>query len=1818
MRCLSRCVVILLTAIASYVQASDSFPSVSAIVHGVDLLNGRAQMRSVDIVGQGIEPVALIRSFDLPSSTPLAHWCPLPQVEATVERDVSNRPYRISTVDGSGRQIVFVNDGGSRNFHVDISQSSACAMDGFSARESLRLHQVTFEGDHLKVTLADGTVRRYTKASHSQIMDHTCLQLGDRMESLPEIWLLTDERRPSGNSLRARYFSNGCLQYIELLDCKQNVFSTISFNQRSTLPKLGKDWNGPELVQSWVNNLHHHNKTLSIKLGDGREVSYGLLAHPVPMGKRCYLPVKLPSSVTGWGISGQVMLYEPMSTKVGKQQRLVPQLLSAVCSRDGSQRIYKYNEEGKVAEVQLRSTEGASFKLCAFKYGRTSDGSAETVIYPSTGGWQRYIFSAQGLMRECSIFDQDGVLLRRDEWRWSKDKPARLIGHAIFDNSRQCLKSEGFAYDALGNVVQSTLHGPITGNFAGWDRSQAVPACSEQQQIRYSYNTRNLLVRRDGPGSRFSISLWEPKRDLCIGELSGADGVIISRTFYERDDAGCIIKEHRDNGSSDDPTSTAGVTWTVETEYEICHLQHGLHQPSKAITYAVANSGGRQLLAWLEFKYDEAGQVAEHIVKGQDGKVLYSKKMAYSEGLPLQELNSVGSVTSYTYDSMRRITATQGPCGEHTKYAYDSWGHLSSVQLIKDKKPAQVTKYSYSPEGLLETVTSPEGWATSYRYDVLGREICSQAMTEHISALAALRNRPIGKMSWEAHPLAPLPINKKLDALGRTVEVDGPIGKTKAFYNVFDQPLKEIQIDGRVKTWRYNLYGDLLDEVNEAGVAIHYDRDSLGRLIKKSCEDSVEIYRYHRDQLVQQVDGLGREFRLEYDQAGRVVAQNYCGRRREILRDAMQREVGWKQDAMRELTELDSEGRVLCEQSFFEDQLQSRTRYEYDASSRVLAQHLDLGDKQATTRYSYDELGRLIAQETPLGTVTTYSYKVDFPTIFSRPKAAKGCDNINCAVMLEHLPGGLTKETYSCRGSNSPWLRCLRQGSKVLWEELYQYTPSGLICRMQRRGEGCPTLQYEWMYTREARVEREVLFVEHGCADVTRYEYDDSGMLSCEHLPDGRSIRRYYDKQKRLIGQQASDGSVSCIAKYDGGGRLVCWDSRGKRCERTYDNFDQLCREQLPSGHVINHQYDQYGNLISTRLPSGRELCWHYRGRRLYGMDIKDPSGTCLHQVSVKQNMGGQVTELHTSKNTTLVSYDLLGRPAALQHPHFSDSTAELTVHGMPSKRIRNKEERQYRYDALGTLVGEADVEYKVNSLGSRVGLQGSNFEMDKMGRPVWVQGALITWSKQGTIEKVREADHEISCSWDVLGRLQRLEQHNMVLQRIYDPFDRLITEHHADESLDYLYSGRHQLGFIDKNGNETIRLMLPQESETGATVAIVDQDGVHEVVCDLQGSIAWVADKGSVTYSAFGESRLRLCNWGYRSKGYVPGTDWVDFGRRIYAPSWGIFLSPDPKGLSEGWWRHHYCNHSPLGVCDPWGEEPIIVGDELNDDAPSIKAIISSKTPFELLNKSLDLLIHTQGHLYFPFFRNLHVSTWMYFPDDRTDRLGPLDNLSLSRVLDVFPEADIVLYGNGISTTSQTFSQTCARLCGTSDRPCIVLGARRPPKPKLFEFRDVLIDSILAALVGKGSPEGNICMAEIARQFTMAGSKLDGRRIYLVTHSGGAMAINSAAKALKPWQDSISVFAVNPGCPVAVGGWKSVLSMRNPNDEVALWSLAQERICKLFRGKCAETYWTPTRTGECPHSLHSDCNWNILNLCLEHVHNPNREHKFVRATRLK
>lgn len=73
-------------------------------------------------------------------------------------------------------------------------------------------------------------------------------------------------------------------------------------------------------------------------------------------------------------------------------------------------------------------------------------------------------------------------------------------------------------------------------------------------------------------------------------------------------------------------------------------------------------------------------------------------------------------------------------------------------------------------------------------------------------------------------------------------------------------------------------------------------------------------------------------------------------------------------------------------------------------------------------------------------------------------------------------------------------------------------------------------------------------------------------------------------------------------------------------------------------------------------------------------------------------------------------------------------------------------------------------------------------------------------------------------------------------------------------------------------------------------------------------------------SYSAFGESLSpQLSPWGYRSKRQIH-PNLIDFGRRLYDPIYGRFLTPDPEGFTDSLNLYTYLNNSPLTHQDPFG----------------------------------------------------------------------------------------------------------------------------------------------------------------------------------------------------------------------------------------------------------------------------------------------------------
>jgi RHS repeat-associated protein len=96
--------------------------------------------------------------------------------------------------------------------------------------------------------------------------------------------------------------------------------------------------------------------------------------------------------------------------------------------------------------------------------------------------------------------------------------------------------------------------------------------------------------------------------------------------------------------------------------------------------------------------------------------------------------------------------------------------------------------------------------------------------------------------------------------------------------------------------------------------------------------------------------------------------------------------------------------------------------------------------------------------------------------------------------------------------------------------------------------------------------------------------------------------------------------------------------------------------------------------------------------------------------------------------------------------------------------------------------------------------------------------------------------------------------------------------------------------------------------------------------VPDIQGSVIASLDSGSgalskIGYLPYGKSSAAPGSFGYTAQRVDPETNGLYYYRaRMYYPTWGRFMQPDPRGTQGGINLYAYVNNDPLNLTDPSG----------------------------------------------------------------------------------------------------------------------------------------------------------------------------------------------------------------------------------------------------------------------------------------------------------
>ncbi len=240
----------------------------------------------------------------------------------------------------------------------------------------------------------------------------------------------------------------------------------------------------------------------------------------------------------------------------------------------------------------------------------------------------------------------------------------------------------------------------------------------------------------------------------------------------------------------------------------------------------------------------------------------YTTTLTFDDrGNIVQIVDAMGNVNSAEFNGQDKAVRLVDGRGFETKIEYDERGNQTAIV----DSLGQTWSFNYTPTNELASTTDPNGNSTRMTYDANGNLLETEDQ--------------LGRRS-----------SRKLDTLGRPIEVTNPVGHKWLFeYGAFETPTRIIHPDGNSREFTLDDNGSLVGMIDEAGTVYRIERDDAGREIAvwatnpnataNAGNRGSEIPLVPLTQrtfvgnlLTEQQDALGRITRYSYDAMGRLAA----------------------------------------------------------------------------------------------------------------------------------------------------------------------------------------------------------------------------------------------------------------------------------------------------------------------------------------------------------------------------------------------------------------------------------------------------------------------------------------------------------------------------------------------------------------------------------------------------------------------------------------------------------------------------------------------------------------------------------------------------------------------------------------------------------------------------------------------------------------------------------------------------------------------------------------------------------------------------------
>jgi RHS repeat-associated protein len=910
----------------------------------------------------------------------------------------------------------------------------------------------------------------------------------------------------------------------------------------------------------------------------------------------------------------------------------------------------------------------------------------------------------------------------------------------------------------------------------------------------------------------------------------------------------------------------------------------GLLLESSDLTYAVTGTiGAGPVSAFLQSRIDESYNLG-------DARLLVSRSMT-------RAVDGYGNVTTETVETndvengeVRKTvtTATYSNdtlnwwIGQRLSKSTEFWlnGGMTSAQT-------QTTAYTYSPTtGLLETVTREPGagagieFTTTHTHDAFGN-----VLTETVAGPALpARTTTYGYDARGQFPLT------QTNALGHVT--------TATWDPVFGKRLSQSDPNGLTTTWSYDSFGNLELETRPDGTSVS--------TLRYEDPTGSGVFAAHYVEVIESGKPVKRVF---VDRLGRTVREetlSFDGTK--VLVD----------------TEYDSKGRVLRKSDpYFAGSSPVWNVFAYDLLGRVTA--LIAADPVQSSTTVYDGFSAAVTDNANR-TETTYA------------------DAAGRVIRVIARDGTELQLSYDAQGNRTRARAAT--GTAVQSDVDYSYDRYGRLLQQDDPDHGVYTYSYDALGQKLSEVSP--MMAAAAPPQSRTFTYDLLGRMTSRTEPEGTTTWDYDDTAGGSlgVGQLTRESQPGFVREFTyasaGVGRLtgtttligstqydqaLSYDANGKLASETYP-----ASAASPLGFVVEYSYNALGLLERVQNQGGSEVYYQTLATDAQGRKTSEWLGDGSTVIQSYAGTSGRITSQQSQGAATIqafaYSYDAAGNMLTRSDnvQTLSETFTYDNLDRLTSAQVSGQAAVQYAFDAAGSITQKSDVADSYDYL------MGPAHAVSLVTLGATMRA--FTYDANGNFAL---GTGEPTILWSSYNKPTSLTKGGVQYLFDYGPDRKRYRKQRNGETTHYI-GGRFE---YRSGGGQTLSRHVIQAHGRAILVredisAMVTEKYLHR---DHLGSItAITSSTGAVlerlSYDAWGQRRV-ASTWqagtvttsehrGYTGHEHLDDIGVIHMNGRIYSPSLGRILSPDPVTQApqngQNYNRYTYAFNNPLRYTDPSG----------------------------------------------------------------------------------------------------------------------------------------------------------------------------------------------------------------------------------------------------------------------------------------------------------